>query len=68
MKGFLLDFGRSKYGSDADFDLIQDEIDKLIDATTFQTEPTVSDKQPVNMGVVDPKAASSSTIDPNEFN
>lgn len=57
LKGFLLDFGRSKYGSDADFDLIQDEIDKLIDATTFQTTPTVSDKQPVN-----------TEINPNEFN
>ena len=57
LKGFLLDFGRSKYGSDADFDLIQDEIDKLIDATNFQTTPTVSDKEPVN-----------TEINPNEFN
>ena len=56
LKGFLADFGRAKYGSDADFDLIQDEFDRLIEATKFPEDPQFEAFDTLN------------AIDPKEFN
>lgn len=57
LKGFLADFGRAKYGSDADFDLIQDEFDRLIEATKFPKDPQFEAFD--TLDAVDPKAAQS---------
>tara|TARA_B100001939_G_scaffold157556_1_gene136192 strand:- start:11344 stop:12678 length:1335 start_codon:yes stop_codon:yes gene_type:complete len=56
LKGFLADFGRAKYGSDADFDLIQDEFDRLIEATKFPEDPQFEAFDALD------------AVDPKEFN